>query len=264
MKRNLGVLYVSSRLRIHCTEHTMLSEARVIQLVSQHTSIPVPKIYCSFKYRGFVYILMERLPGRPLAHGWVRRSAESKARILEQLRRMIEELRTVPQPPPLAGGPPSSNVVSGMDGGLFYDGNLPDKRFWGPFATIRDFHRELRSYMAEVPEDRDDVYPGLRKLISYHEETAFTPPVLTHGDPSAFNILADGDTVTGIVDWETAAWMPAYWEYTNAWHVNPYNPYWQEEVDKFITPWPEALEMERIRRRFFDVFGADPSLSQTH
>lgn len=48
--------------------------------------------------------------------------------------------------------------------------------------------------------------------------------------------------------------MPAYWEYTNAWHVNPHNPYWQEEVGKFLEAWPQELEMERLRRKFFDQF----------
>lgn len=62
----------------------------------------------------------------------------------------------------------------------------------------------------------------MRALMTPHENYAPTgPPILTHGDLSANNILAGGDTVTGIVDGEPAAWMPAYWEYTNTWHVNP-------------------------------------------
>ncbi|ERT03281.1 hypothetical protein HMPREF1624_01587 [Sporothrix schenckii ATCC 58251] len=92
-------------------------------------------------------------------------------------------------------------------------------------------------------------FAALRTLFALHENYKEPqPPVLTHGDLRANNILADGDTVTGIIDWETAAWMPAYWEYTNAWHVNPYNPYWQEEVDRFLKPRPQELEMEKLRR----------------
>ncbi|OAA58995.1 Protein kinase-like domain protein [Niveomyces insectorum RCEF 264] len=254
-KSNLGVFYVSSKLCLRCCERTRLNEARAMQLVRDHTSIPVPRVYCSFIHHGLVYILMERLPGKPLSHNWVFRSEDSKARILTQLRSMISELRNVPRPPPPPGCPSNTDIVSGIDGGQFYDGNLPKKRFWGPFSTVRDFHRDLRSNLMVVPDEcPEERSADLRKLISLHEGYAAVPPVLTHGDLSANNILADGDIVTGIIDWETAAWMPAYWEYTNAWHVNPYNPYWQEEVGKFLEAWPAELEMEKLRRKFFDVY----------
>jgi hypothetical protein len=60
--------------------------------------------------------------------------------------------------------------------------------------------------------------------------------------------------VVEIVDWETAAWFLAYWEYTTAWFVNLQNPFWQQEVDKFITPMPHGLRMESIRRKYFGSF----------
>lgn len=252
--RNMGVFHISSKLCLRCCERTLLNEGRSMQIVKQNTSIPVPKVYCSFKHRGRVYILMERMPGKSLSDGWVFRSDESKANILAQLRPMIVELRKVPRPPP-QDGVHNADVVSGMDGGQFYDGNLPNKRFWGPFATIKDFHRELRGGLMGLPDEyTEERFTDLRTLMALHESYVASPPVLTHGDLSANNILADGDTVTGIIDWETAAWMPAYWEYTNAWHVNPYNPYWQEEVGKFLEKWPQELEMEKLRRKFFNQY----------
>ncbi|ORY63147.1 uncharacterized protein BCR38DRAFT_466573 [Pseudomassariella vexata] len=66
--------------------------------------------------------------------------------------------------------------------------------------------------------------------------------------------LANG-TDTDIVDWETAGWFLPYWEYTCcAWHVNPYNTFWQEEVGKFVAPMPHELRMEGIRRKYFGIF----------
>ncbi|EPE07942.1 hypothetical protein F503_00725 [Ophiostoma piceae UAMH 11346] len=269
---NLGVLHISSKVSLRCSQRTLLNEGRALQIVKQNTSLPVPKVYCSFKYRGRVYILMERMPGKSLSKGWVFRSDESKAKILAQLQSMIAELRKVPRPlgqPPRNGvsdagtastasttnNTDNTNVVSGIDGGQFYDGNLPNKRYWGPFATVEDFHRALKGGLVKVPDDyTEERFDDLRKLVALHESYVASPPVLTHGDLSANNILADGDTVTAIIDWETAAWMPAYWEYTNAWHVNPYNPYWQEEVGKFLDEWPEELEMEKLRRKFFDQY----------
>ncbi len=239
------VRYVSRRLCIRCADRTLLSEARAMQIVAATTTIPVPTIYCSFRHRGRVFILMERLPGSPLYFDWLTRTPASRKAILTQLKSMVEELRAIPPPSFINGH------VAGVDGGVFYDGNLPAKSFWGPYDSIQAFHQALRdTNSVHAPNDTEDMFPGLQELITFHDGL-FTPPVFTHGDLSSFNILADGDKVTGIVDWETAAWMPPYWEYTNAWNVNPFNLFWQEEVGKFIPPDAHACKMEQIRRKYF-------------
>ncbi|UPK91001.1 hypothetical protein LCI18_001936 [Fusarium solani-melongenae] len=90
--------------------------------------------------------------------------------------------------------------------------------------------------------------------LQYIYQQAENKLVLTHGDLSNLNILIHGDTVVGIVDWETAGWFPPYWEYTTAKYVNPQNPCWADPVDQFITPMPEELRMETIRRKYFGDF----------
>jgi thiamine kinase-like enzyme len=75
--------------------------------------------------------------------------------------------------------------------------------------------------------------------------------VFTHGDLSSLNVLASGDKITGIVDWETAGWYPSYWEYSTAWNVNLQNEFWRDEVDKFLEHMPEELEMEKLRLQYF-------------
>ncbi|KAI1125834.1 hypothetical protein F5Y10DRAFT_246234 [Nemania abortiva] len=72
---------------------------------------------------------------------------------------------------------------------------------------------------------------------------------MPHGDLSGLNIIVRGDNVVGIVDWETAGWLPYYWEYSRAWNVNLYNTLWQDEVGKFLDPMPYELAMDAIRRR---------------
>lgn len=54
----------------------------------------------------------------------------------------------------------------------------------------------------------------------------------------------------GIIDWETASWYSSYWEYTTACQVNLQILSWAHEIDKFLTPMPEELVMERVRQRF--------------
>ncbi|KAI1061637.1 hypothetical protein LB506_011830 [Fusarium annulatum] len=196
---------ISSKLCIKATAFTTLTEANTMQFVANNT----------FKHRGRVYILMERIRGRDLSQNWTQRSEDSKARILAQLKPLITELRSIVPP----------------------DGV--------------EFHRELRRGL-EL-RDGEGAFPGLRELIDFHNGP-WEGPVFTHGDLSSLNIMADGDTVTGIVDWESAGWMPPYWEYTSAWHVNPRNTFWRDAVDGFLTPLPHELEMERIRRQYFGEF----------
>lgn len=111
---------------------------------------------------------------------------------------------------------------------------------------IHDFHRYLRGGLEANPEHR----PEIRELISWQDEL-WSAPVLTHGDLSSLNILASGNKVVGIIDWETAGWYPSYWEYTTAWNANPQNQFRRDEVDKFLQPMTDGLEMEKIRLKYF-------------
>ena len=83
------------------------------------------------------------------------------------------------------------------------------------------------------------------------QDKAWPLPVFTHGDLSSLNVLVRGDKIVGVIDWETAGWYPVYWEYTTASQVSPMNSFWREEIDKFLEPMPEALEMETIRQKYF-------------
>ncbi|KAF4485567.1 kinase-like domain [Fusarium agapanthi] len=237
------ILLVSSKLCIKATAFTALTEAKTMQFVANNTSIPVPRVYCSFEHKGRVYILMGRIQCRDLSQDWTQRSKASKARILAQLKTLITELRSIP--------PPDGVGVANVDEGPIFDQRLPDKSFWGPFATIREFHQELRRHI-EL-RDGEEAFPGLRELVDLRNGR-WEGPVFTNGDLSSLNIMAVGDTVTGMVDWESAGWMPPYWEYTSAWHVNPGNTFWRDAIDGFPTPLPHESEMERIRRQYFGEF----------
>ncbi|RYC80987.1 hypothetical protein BFJ63_vAg16124 [Fusarium oxysporum f. sp. narcissi] len=245
LRKNSSHIIFFSKFCIKSTDCTTLAEAQAMQFVSKVTIIPVPRVYCAFEHKSRVYILMERIQGQSLSNGWCQRSPESRARILDQLRSMLAELRNLQ--------PENSMEISNVVGGPIYDQRLPTKSIWGPFRTIGEFHRALRNDIK--PEDiaHDGAPPDLRSLISFQDKE-WGRPVFTHGDLSSMNILVRGDDVVGIVDWETAAWMPSYWEYTCAWNVNPQNQFWQEEVDRFLTPLPFEVKMEAIRRKYFGDF----------
>lgn len=210
--------------------------------IAKHTSIPVPKIYFAFTDEECTYILMERIHGQSASRGWVRRSDASKGKVLEGLRKMVLEMRSLP---------PQSNAICNVSGGSLYDLRIPSKvlRF-GPFKNALDFHDHLRNGTQIQGKACDEFL----RLVSLHSQD-WGAPTFTHGDLSSLNILVRGDDVVGIIDWETAGWYPPYWEYTTACQVNPQNPFWRNEIENFLEEMPEALEMERLRQKYFgDLF----------
>ncbi|KAH9892928.1 protein kinase-like domain-containing protein [Xylariomycetidae sp. FL2044] len=242
MKYTGGVLFVS-KFCIKTKSTTSLAEANTMQFIAQHTSIPVPKVFCAFTHKGRSYIVMEKIAGQTAGYGWYYRPEDSKQKILSQLKSLVQQLRSVPPPP----GTGVANVV----GGPIYDGRLPEKDLWGPYHTQEDFHKELRN---GIGIDAIETIPGdVKELFVFHSQE-FPPPVLTHGDLSSLNIIVKGNDIVGIIDWETAGWYPYYWEYARAWNANPQNQFWQDEVDKFMDPLSDALRADGIRRRYFGDF----------
>lgn len=215
-----------------------------MEFVRQHTTIPVPKVYSAFEYKGRVYIVMQRIDATMLAQDWRSRTAESQSRILAQLKSMVEQL--------LELQPPDGLCVANVDGGPIIDTRLPKQFHWGPFESVSEFHSALLDGL-DLNAASADAFPELQELASFDKQSS-PEPVFTHGDLSSLNILCKDDSIVAIIDWETAGWLPPYWEYVCAWNVNPQNSFWQEEVDKFLTPLPHARNMDAIRRRYFGAF----------
>ncbi|EZF35249.1 hypothetical protein TMEN_5755 [Trichophyton mentagrophytes] len=233
-----GVLMLTDKLCVKYGGYIRLSEAATMRFISQHTSIPVPKVFCAFTHSGMTYIVMERIKGDMIGRGWVCRSEESKAKLLSQLAKMITELRQLK--------PPEGATISSVDGGPVYDCRVAGTTLhFGPFDTIQEFHRHLRMGIEFDPR----LDPEVKELINKQNKT--WPLVFTHGDLSSLNILVRGDNIASIIDWQTAGWYPSYWEYTTAHQVNPRNFFWGEEIDKFLQPMPQELEMERMRQKHF-------------
>jgi aminoglycoside phosphotransferase len=226
-------------------ESVTLQEANTIRFVAKHTTIPVPKVHYAFIHHNTTYILMERIRGETIAKKWHSLSDASKSSIFSQLKQMIQELRSVPC---------QNDKVSNVDGGPVHDYRIQPSS-WGPFGTITDFHLSLRNNVTlkslELPNSLGPAaISDLKQLIAFHESVP-RAPVLTHGDLSSLNILIRDDTVVGIIDWDTAGWLPYYWEYTMALHANPQNYFWQNQVGNFLSEQEVELSMDKLRRTYF-------------
>ncbi|KAK5717983.1 hypothetical protein LTR15_008826 [Elasticomyces elasticus] len=216
-----------------------------MEFVRLNTSIPVPKFYLTAQYKGRVYIVMQRIRGTYVGHDWDRRTEKSKERLLVQLKEMVAQLRDLKAQ--------YGTGVCNVDGGPIYDCRLPHDDDWGPFSSVAEFHQALVDHQ-DLNGITNDHVKDLQELAYFYDQLG-PETVFTHGDLSSLNIVCEGDNIVGIVDWETAGWLPTYWEYVSAWNVNPQNEFWQQEVDKFLPPLPHARNMDAIRRKYFGLLG---------
>lgn len=229
-------------------ELTHLIEATTMQYVATHTSMPVPKVHCTFERNGQGYIVMDRIRGQTLHATLDSLHAASRKSIFDQLRAAFDELRSL-EPPSLA--------VQSCVGGSLSDSRIvhsDDKRF-GPFESIAAFHLWLRQYRQlplSNPLWSDEEAAAVEKMIRCQDSGSWPPPVLTHADLHASNILVHNDKVTGIVDWDSAGWYPNYWEYTSAWcAANIKTEEWRHHLQCFLDTFPRELEMEMTRNEYF-------------
>ena len=74
---------------------------------------------------------------------------------------------------------------------------------------------------------------------------------LTHNDLNPRNILVDRGHFSGLVDWECAAWLPEWWEYTRSMYGYGVSPDWV----KFMNiAHPEAYTKElEVEKQFWRV-----------
>ena len=68
---------------------------------------------------------------------------------------------------------------------------------------------------------------------------------LTHGDLMPQNILVDKNICpVALIDWETASWMPEYWEYTRALYTHERYVGWREVFKQIFPGYESELTVE--------------------
>ncbi|KID84944.1 protein kinase subdomain-containing protein [Metarhizium guizhouense ARSEF 977] len=242
---------LSRRIMVKTDESIGLTEAATMAFIAARTSIPVPRVHCSFVHKNKTYIVMERIRGKTLAAAWPTLSEPELDDILTQLRDMLKELRALPAP---------GVAVESCVGASLHDFRIPwsETRF-GPFPSIRAFHFWLRQGLR--PEEHhpqrvsDEDWADIKRMVAMQDEDKdWGPPVFTHGDLNPFNIMVRDGKIVAIIDWEFAGWYPHYWEYTSVFLGNKTRGAWQKLVPKFIEPCPDELQMETIRQRWWGDF----------
>ncbi|KAF8962552.1 hypothetical protein BDZ97DRAFT_1905193 [Flammula alnicola] len=162
-------------------------EGLATQYVSEHTSIPVPHVLDvillpSYPLPNAGLILMTSVPGRTLGSSGVPIDEMSSQQVdifVETPHGWFEQLRFRIQN--IAEGPTSQDEFHAQ-----------------PFCTPWE------------PYDASRLYAAIEKRRTTRYRICFT-----HGDINPTNILVDENLrPSALVDWQTASWMPEYWEYT--------------------------------------------------
>jgi aminoglycoside phosphotransferase (APT) family kinase protein len=198
-----------------------------MRFVATHTKIPVPGVLFTFRWYDDRYIAMSRVPGKNLK--WKKLSSVEQNNVLCQLAAYFSQLCSIPASP--------KSVIGSVLGGPFYDPRVYFVDISGPYRDEEHFYRQLRRL------DPIEAVPEIVRAV--HRESH--PFVFTHNDVAPRNIMVDGDRVTGIIDWERAAWLPDFWEYCKAvnW-IYGFDMEFKGRVSSFLMPYEREAEADHI------------------
>jgi len=165
-------------------------EAKAIRFVSEHTTIPVPRVLDVEEQ----YLTMERVEGENLKQLWPTLAAADKDLVVRQLRDYVGQLRALKSP---------DGRICAFDGGPAVDSRRFFRLEGGPFADEAAYNDFL---VSDLLWRSDTIRDMIRSQMRSDHDI-----VLTHGDLHDINIMArPGVGVVAILDWELAGYYPEY------------------------------------------------------
>ena len=111
---------------------SLLTEARNVDFVAAHTTIPIPRIHEVFRRQTGHVIVMDYVEGVELGIIWKKMTQEQQTQLLNELRGYVQQLRALV--------PPRPGAIEGVDGGSIEDTWLGTV---GPYDDIAPFHELL-------------------------------------------------------------------------------------------------------------------------
>ncbi|KAJ3483442.1 hypothetical protein NLI96_g6309 [Meripilus lineatus] len=152
----------------------------------------------------FPSLLMTRIPGKDISQ-YPKGTIDLDV-VKDDLIKIIARMRSFASP--------WGDSVCGVDGGMVSGFYLPNYLF-PPSANEAAFYQNIRDVAIFPTHLRTERH---KSHAARAEKLFASPPhaiVFTHGDLQWHNIMVTPDShITGIVDWESAGWMPDYWEFT--------------------------------------------------
>jgi aminoglycoside phosphotransferase (APT) family kinase protein len=176
------------------------------------TNIRTPEVFhhsCDASEIGTPYMLMEKLPGKPLQ--WSDASAQQKTKVMEQLVDVFLELERHPFPA-------TGSLSQGGSVGPFAQGHMfmsPSKSL-GPFSTLEESLTSILTHEIDMIKGGELSTLATDNFLTHLWRLQHLPSLLAsatddhfylkHADDKGDHILIDEDyNITGIIDWEFAS-----------------------------------------------------------
>ncbi|KAI3581001.1 kinase-like domain-containing protein [Fusarium oxysporum f. sp. albedinis] len=176
-------------------------------------------------------MVSERVPGVPLVDVWQAMSEDEQRSIKGQLRGQIQHMRTLVHPYiGRINRQPTRNIY-----------NTTFIRHCGPFEDEEAFD----NWCLDRLSGGTIQHWRWKKVLERQRRKSTGRFVLTHGDLSPRNIMVDGSTITGIIDWELSGFYPEYVEYAFAIGIGPGMEEWWIPVLKEVLE-PCSSEMVKF------------------
>jgi aminoglycoside phosphotransferase (APT) family kinase protein len=199
------VRHLSFGLCLKRSADEQCNEAAAYRFINSLDGTRTPHLIDAVMFRGISFMLISWVEGCPLIDVFDHLTEEDKKRIVQELRCQIGGMR---QQTTVKG-----RVISNVAGGPFSDHRIP----WAEATTYSDHSAFAKQIWTNLNMNRIDT---LRPILISLIEREHVDIVFTHGDLICKNIMLpisldhwrkSGEQVI-IIDWETAGWMPFYWE----------------------------------------------------
>ena len=153
---------------------------------------------------GGAFLIMERMPGRPLGWEFEALRIRGVGQVLNMLRRLPHIRQEVLQLWKEAQTSLHSVPV------VEFVASVERTGFSGRDFSFESYFASLRAAVAELT--LEELRPAIDWLI-VHEPRRSQAPVICHGDFQPFNVLADNGRLTGVIDWVKATIADTAFDY---------------------------------------------------
>lgn len=218
-------------------------EVRALQFVHAHLSIPTPRVLhhaafpdgfvepWNWQTKGLWYFFMDQCPGVPLDAVIDSMSLSELNHIADQLQVFLNEMRSY-----------TRATLGSVSGGPYNNRFMPYP--WHPphaFSSVQEYLDYYRSVFLDFCGQ--EYVTELFSCFSMETKVHFT-----HGDLLPQNILVEGSTITGILDWETAGYYPEFWEYCRMHEPYLMTPAWAHILARIFPGSRRKQEINAVHR----------------
>lgn len=225
-----------------------LAEAEVMKLVSEKTTIPIPKVEAAYVLEGKGYIIMSYEPGERFDDYWDAASEDVREGLIAQLKGYVSQLREV-----------KGSFIGRVDytpcqDAVFMWDYVEGTHEYGPY----DDQEALNEGLVKALENRNPPrtapldttssgYNSWWKVKQLARSFRSKEIVLTHGDLQAGNMLVRDDGTVVLLDWGLSGFYPDYWEFYRAHFNGAWRCDFLRQIERFIPPfYMEAFVMRYI------------------